>query len=118
MKSLVKSTYSRLINSILGRGSDGRRKDIINDKLGSESLFENLMKNFRNRFRVLADELQSDIEAAVETPLDGIRRTLDIIRNENAASESEQDPEFRGRVQAEIGNAKDGIRRVQAAIGL
>jgi hypothetical protein len=76
------------------------------------------MKEFRNRFKVLANDLQTDIEAAVETHLDVVRRTLDIIRSENAALESEQDPAFRGRVEAEIGTAKDDIRRIQVAVGL
>jgi hypothetical protein len=75
------------------------------------------MKEFRNRFKVLANDLQTDIEAAVETHLDVVQRTLDIIRSENAASESEQDPAFRGRVEAEIGTAKDDIRRIQVAVG-
>lgn len=114
----IESSYSSLTNNILGRGSDSRRKQIINDKLSRESIFENLMKNFRNKFTILADSLQSDIEVAVATHLDVIRETLDIVRNENAASESEQDPEFRGRVQAEVQTAQDGVRRLQVGIGL
>jgi hypothetical protein len=75
------------------------------------------MMKFRNRFNVLTHDLQNSVAAVVETHLDIIRRTLDIIRSDNAASESEQDPEFRGRVEAGIGSAKDDIRRIQAAVG-
>ena len=74
------------------------------------------MKEFRNRFKVLANDLQRNIEAAVETHLDVVRRTLDIIRSENAASESEQDPEFRFRVEAKIRTAKEDIQRFQVAV--
>jgi len=76
------------------------------------------MRNFRNRFKVLANDLQTDIKAAVETHLNVIRRTLDIVRNENAASEAEQDLEFRNCVEAKIGIVKDHIRQIQAAAGL
>jgi hypothetical protein len=76
------------------------------------------MMEFRKGFSVLANDLQSDIVAAVETHLNVVRGTLDILRSENAALESEHDPEFRGRVEAEIRTAKDNIRRIQAAIGL
>lgn len=70
------------------------------------------MKSFRNRFRALADGFQSSIEAAIETHLGSVRSTLDIVRNENAVLESEQDPEFRGRVEASIRTANDEIRRL------
>lgn len=76
------------------------------------------MKKFRNRFYTLANNFQTDIEAAAETHLDVVQRTLDIVRSENAALESEQDPEFRGRVEAEIAAVKEGIRRIQVAVGL
>ena len=105
-----------MVNSILGRGSDSRRKRIINDKFSNDILFEALMKTFRNRFNVLADNLQVDIKAVVERHLNDIQRTLDIVRNENAASENEQDPEFRSRVEAEIRIVNDGVQRVQARI--
>lgn len=76
------------------------------------------MKEFRNKFKELANDLQSEIEAAVEEHLGFVRRTLDMVRNDNVALESEQDPAFRGRVGAKIGTAKNNIRRIQAAFDL
>jgi hypothetical protein len=75
------------------------------------------MKKFRKVFNVITNDLQNSVTAAVETHLDTVRRTLDIIRSENAVSESEQDPEFRGRVGAKIGSAEDEIRQIQTAVG-
>lgn len=72
------------------------------------------MNKLKDEFNTLADDLQSDVQTAVRTHLDVIRGTLDIIRSENVALESEQDPEFRGRVGAEVGRAKDKVRRIQA----
>lgn len=89
----------------------------MSNKLDSETLFKDLIKGFRNSFKVLANDLQSGTEAVVETHLDVVQRTLDIIRNENAILESEQDPEFRDRVEAEIRTAKDRIRRIHTVVG-
>jgi hypothetical protein len=76
------------------------------------------MKKFRRTFKGLADDFQSSMEDTIKTHLDSIRATLDIIRSENAVLDSEQDPEFRGRVAAEIETVEDNIRRILAAIGL
>src|SRR6266699_460193 len=94
------------INESAGGGSDRRRKNSINSAIGRRGLFEDLLNKFKNNFYRLADDLQSDVQAAVRTHLDVIRNSLDILRSENAALESEQDPEFRGRVEAEVGRVK------------
>lgn len=88
----------------------------MNDALSQENLFENLMTKFRNRYKVLADTLQADMEIAVRTHLDVVRGTLDMIRSENIALESEQDPEFRRRVETAVETAQDDIRRIQAVV--
>jgi hypothetical protein len=75
------------------------------------------MEKFRKRFSHLTNNLQSSIEAAIETHLDIVQRTLDIIKSENVAPEREQDPDFRGRVEAEIKTAREKIRQIQAAVG-
>jgi len=113
---LLFRTTIYITNSKLGTGSDKRRKKIINSTLEKEKLFEDLMSEFRKRFGDLAIDLQNGIEAAIETHLDVIQRMLDIIKSENITRESEQDPEFRGRVESEIEIAQEKIRQIQAAI--
>lgn len=113
-RAMENSYYTCNLES--GVGSDGRRKRIINDKLKKESLFEDLMEKFRERFIHLANNLQSSIEAAIETHLDIVQRTLDIIKSENVVSESQQDPDFRGHVGAKIKTAREKIRQIQAAV--
>ena len=107
-------TAIHITNGTTGTRSDIRRKQIINDKLAEESLFEDLMEKFRIRFRHLAINLQRSIKAAIEKNLDTVQRTLDIVKSENVASESEQEKEFRGRVEAMIKTAEEKIRQINS----
>ncbi|KAF7549239.1 hypothetical protein G7Z17_g6514 [Cylindrodendrum hubeiense] len=100
----------------LGRGSDARRKGIMNDALACEDLFSDLMRNFRRIFRLLAKETQEKINAVVATYLTSIHGTLQIILNDNVALESEQDPAFRHRVGEAVSEGKDEIDRIKAEI--
>lgn len=99
-----------------GSGSDRRRKAIINGKLSDEALFPNLMRQFRNEFRALALEFQEEVRNAVAKHLDAVRDTLDIIRSENVARESEQDPAFRRRVAAELERVREVMERGRGAL--
>ena len=76
------------------------------------------MNEFRNGFSGLADDLQSGIEATVKDHLDAVGKTLDIVRNENSISESEQNPELRNRVEETLRAVKDEIRRIQDIVGV
>ena len=106
-----------MANDALGGGSDRRRKNIISNKVKSETLFKDIMKEFRDKLNILADDLQSSIAAAVKDHLDDVKKMLDIIRNENSISESEQNPELRNRVEGALRTARDEIRRIQDIIG-
>ena len=75
------------------------------------------MKEFRDKLNISADDLQSSVAAAVKDHLDDVKKMLDIIRNENSISESEQNPELRNRVEGALRTAKDEIRRIQDIIG-
>jgi hypothetical protein len=100
-----------------GRGSDKRKKKIIGDRLSNENVFVSLQRSFKNRFRVLVENLQSDIQATVATHLSVITNTLDIVRNENVALESERDPEFRRRVETKVEAVIEEVRRLQGVTG-
>ena len=96
-----------------GRGSDRRRKQIIGDKLSDEIVFVSLHRSFKNQFSVLAENLQSDIQEALTTHISVITNTLDMVRNENVARESERDPEFRSRVETKVQVVIEEVRRLQ-----
>ncbi|KAH6887646.1 hypothetical protein B0T10DRAFT_490140 [Thelonectria olida] len=99
-----------------GRGSDARRKFIINTKLADEELFENLMASFRKDFRGLADGVQECTNAAARSFLKHANSTLDIILSDNVALESEQDPAFRRRVEEAIREGDEEIERIKSVI--
>ena len=74
------------------------------------------MKKFQKTFDDLAESLQSDIEGEIEKHLGHLGETLDIIRSENVLQESEQDLEFRDRVEAQVTLANRGIQQIQAKL--
>lgn len=76
-------------------------------------MFESHQIRFKTQFRTQAESLQSNVEAAAVTHLFLIKNTLDIIRNENVALESERDPEFRSGVERGVRAIKDEILRLQ-----
>jgi hypothetical protein len=57
------------------------------------------------------------MQAAIATHLSVITNTLNIVRDENVALESERDLEFRGRVERGVREAVEEIRRIQGVIG-
>ena len=74
------------------------------------------MRQFRSGFRALASTFQEEVRIAVAEHLDVVTGTLDIIRSENAARESERDPAFRQRVAAELAGAREVMDRVRAVV--
>jgi len=74
------------------------------------------MTTWKDNFNQLADGAQSNIQTAVDVHLGVIGETLDIIRNENVALESERNPEFRRCVEEETRNATAEIKRFLAVL--
>lgn len=83
-----------------------------------DSLFADHMRHFRNKFNVVALEFGVGLKAQIEAHLDVICGTLDILRSENVASESEQDTEFRNRVEASVAATKENMRQILTTVGL
>lgn len=61
-----------------------------------------MIEQFRNGLQQHADNLQQELSGVVSEHLDALRGTLDLVRQENVAEESERDPNFRGRVADEV----------------
>ena len=116
--SLTHNTRAKFthIHCALGIGCHARRRAIINRTLARDDLFEDLMRESNRRFDTLVDNLQSDMQGTIETQLGVVQTTLDLIRSDIVASESEQNPEFRGRVGIQVGIAHDEIRRIQQVV--
>ncbi|KAK8062187.1 hypothetical protein PG997_014284 [Apiospora hydei] len=94
-----------------GRGSDSRRKANINRAVRRDMLFKDLLSRFKGGFAQIADKLQEDLQNTVALHLESVRGTLDMVRSENVALESERDPDFRARVQQRVELANIEIKR-------
>ncbi|KAK3903178.1 hypothetical protein C8A05DRAFT_43557 [Staphylotrichum tortipilum] len=100
-----------------GRGSWERKKAVINEALRDEQLFANMMRKLKRTFEELAAKLDTDALALVEEHLGSIDGTLDMVRSENVALESERDPEFRTRVGNEVDGLNEAMDPILAAVG-
>ncbi|KAK6859171.1 hypothetical protein PG995_005024 [Apiospora arundinis] len=72
----------------------------------------------QGEFAKIADKLQEDLQSTVKLHLESVRVTLDMVRSENVALESERDPEYRARVQARVEMANEEIKRVHELVGI
>lgn len=101
----------------LGTGSDRRRKSIMNRKISEDELFEGILEETWKRFRTSINESEREVQRVLSLQFDGLKATLDIVRNENAISEGEQDPDFRVRVQEALARSKAIASRVGTLVG-
>ncbi|KAM0324397.1 hypothetical protein ACHAQA_008179 [Verticillium albo-atrum] len=113
----MKSSYDRA-NCDSGSGSDQRRKAAIGGNLGREALFENHMSQFQATFRELTAEWHTNMTEALELRLGELASTFDMVREDNAAQEGDQDPQFRERLAERIRTVKAEMRRLQGAMSL
>ncbi|KAK8096503.1 hypothetical protein PG999_012447 [Apiospora kogelbergensis] len=104
--------------NMAGTGSDSRRKGIINRVVRRDTLFKDLLSQFKRGFTTVADKLQEDLQNTIELHLENVRVTLDMVRSENVALESERDPEYRARVQVRVEVANEEIKRVHELVGI
>lgn len=74
------------------------------------------MKRFRTEFDNLALEFQKEVKNAVAEQLGKVRETLNSIRGENIAPESEHDRAFRRRVAAKLAGAEAVMERITAVV--
>lgn len=88
----------------------------MNTRLRDENLFREWDRKFAQRFKELVEGLEREVKEVALEYVHVIQGSLDIIRNENAASESETDPGFRQRIREEVSAAKIELDRVQAVI--
>lgn len=76
------------------------------------------MREFRDTFRAKAGESQSTIRDATSRYLDVVQETFHLVRSENVARESEQDPDFRLRVEDVARTGRETIQRVLRVVSV
>ena len=84
--------------------------------LSNHGLFSDIMTRLRSEFRVLADTLQASIDNAVESYRQQVKSTLDLVRDENTAIESQQDPAFHNRVDEAVQSAREEMQSVEQEV--
>ncbi|KAM0084500.1 hypothetical protein ACKRZS_003341 [Fusarium odoratissimum] len=99
-----------------GRGSDARRKAIIRGALSDEDLFTKLMRSLKDSFRANSEATQAKIQEATMEYLRVVEERFDLVRSENVARESEQDPDFRLRVDQVARAGRETMQRVHQVI--
>ncbi|KZL72727.1 tat pathway signal sequence [Colletotrichum tofieldiae] len=100
-------------NMEYGSGSDRKRKTIINDAVKHHDLFPKYMRDCKARLEVLAEALQAGLREVIQTHLEVFGVTLDLIRDENVATESEENPELRVCLQREVDAARQQLERMK-----
>ncbi|WYZ40676.1 hypothetical protein EsH8_IV_001017 [Colletotrichum jinshuiense] len=108
----MESSY-RACNLESGTGSDRKRKKIVNDAIERHDLFQNLMLQFKRQLKTLVGRLQADLQTDIQSHLATIGTTLDLIRSENVATESERNPELRHRLEDELARAREKLGRIR-----
>ncbi|KAF4998211.1 hypothetical protein FGRMN_3260 [Fusarium graminum] len=107
--------YTRCIGEG-GGGSHARRKAIIREAMQDETIFTRLMRNVKASFQVKSEATQTKIQEATADFLRVVEDSFDLVRSENVARESEQDPEFRLRVDEVVNTGRQTMERVHAVI--
>lgn len=81
--------------------------------LSNQGLFSDMMIRLRNEFRRIANALQTSIDNAVDIYRQNVTGTLDLVRDENTAIESQQDPVFHNRVSDALRNISDAMQVIE-----
>ena len=71
------------------------------------------MHTFRDEYVTHARFLEEEVSNAIDGYLQGLKSTLDMIRDDVAASESEADSAFTARVEASVAAAKIEIESLR-----
>lgn len=83
--------------------------------LSRNVIFVDLLRRTKNCFRDLVQKCEADVRVLLTDHFEELQATLDIVRSENAATDGEQDPEFRDRVQLTAHAAREVLGRARSA---
>ena len=74
------------------------------------------MRSLKDSFRANSEATQAKIQEATMEYLRVIEERFDLVRSENVARESEQDPDFRLRVDQVARTGRETMQRVHQVI--
>lgn len=70
------------------------------------------MQKLHTEFRAIAQATQDDLSAAVRRYLEEVHASMDLVRDENTAIESQRDLAFRRRVNHAVEAAQETMRNI------
>lgn len=88
----------------------------MNRKLSEDELFEDILERTERQFKAAVSSTETDIQVVLRAQFDDLKATFDIVRNDNAISEGEQDPVFRVRIQNALESCRKTAERHQAVL--
>ncbi|KAH8198037.1 hypothetical protein TruAng_007812 [Truncatella angustata] len=97
-----------------GTGSHSRRKAIVNRHISQEALFDGILRETTTHFRASVTRCETEVRRVLREQLGEFKATWDIVRNENAATEGEQDPGFRQRVESTLQVSQETMRGIES----
>jgi hypothetical protein len=106
-----------LILFYLGTGSDRRRKTLISGAFSSSNLFDKHRITCREKFRIVARDMQDALLEVVNEQVEQLEADLQILRDGNQITESERDVGFKKRVGVEVQIAKREVGRLGKVVG-
>ncbi|KAH8883504.1 hypothetical protein GQ53DRAFT_699385 [Thozetella sp. PMI_491] len=112
----LESSY-RACNSESGRGSDSRRKDIMEGRLSSTRLFLEMSREQKTRFSDITRRCDERINEKLLAHLAAVQENIITLRDENVALEGEKDPAFKTRVEEGLARLKGRHMRIQQSLG-
>lgn len=86
--------------------------------LSNEALLRTLMRDFRSLVRQKTTNHEESVNTAVRSYMRTIRLNFDLVREENALRESEQDPLFHNRVTQAVQDGWERSRRSRNALSI
>ncbi|KAF3031928.1 hypothetical protein E8E12_002110 [Didymella heteroderae] len=112
---LMEDTY-HAANMEYGTGSDRRRKNLITEGFGSVHLFNDYRKACTTEFQKITIALQNGIDEIIRQQFLLVTADLQVLKNDNAVLEAEQDPAFRDRLIAQLAVAKKEMLKSREAV--
>jgi hypothetical protein len=101
--------YGTFLHSLLGDNSHYARCMLVTKRFGSLSLFSEHRHLLEAQFRAIMQELQNNLNTAVNQRIELVRNDLRTLMTENAILESERNPDFRIRLEVGVNSAKEEV---------
>ncbi|KAF2168763.1 hypothetical protein M409DRAFT_20780 [Zasmidium cellare ATCC 36951] len=99
-----------------GSGLRNRNINRISAAMGDPGVYEGMIRRFLAGFDLQTVTLEQCMRKELTQHVNALERSLDILRTEHAAQESERDPALRGRVHEALTKAVEELAEAKARV--